>query len=212
MAAILDTAVLEEIQYHMLEAPDLGVNWTDAIWSRTEVTEYAIQRQNRFLKETMSQLGRAEIINSTNLSQPLPSDWMATFRLVWKDANGDRLEVVRVDHRELDLNESTWPTGTATQPQYYADTDTDHLNIDVVPIPTNTGEFEITYVPIAFPLTGTGAAFQVPEEFVHVIKYGVMADMLSKTGRGQDLERAAYCEARWRMGIDLANAMVRGFE
>jgi len=136
MAIILDNAVMEEIQYHLLETPDSGVSWADAIWTATEVTQYAIQRQNRFLKAVPVQLGRAEIINSSALSQPLPEDWMVTFRLVWKDADGSWIELPRVDHRELDLGLTTWPNGTATQPQYFADTDTDTLNIDVVPVPT----------------------------------------------------------------------------
>jgi hypothetical protein len=213
VALVADSAVLEEIQYHLLEAPDLGVSWTDNLWTTAEVVGYANQRQQRFLKATSVLLGRARITNSGTISQTLPSDWAFTQRLVWVDDDGTWTELPRVDHRELDLSLSTWPTGTATKPQVYADTDTSTLTIHVAPIPTNGGYFQITYVPIAPALDGTGGGsiFMVPEEFTPAIKYGIMADMLGKNGRAHDPERAAYCESRFQEGIAAATAMVGGF-
>jgi hypothetical protein len=132
--------------------------------------------------------------------------------LVWKDDNGDRLELPRVDHHELDLALSTWPNGTAEQPAVYADTDTASLTIHVAPIPTNGGEFEIFYVPSAPDLPGDGTGtFMVPEEFVPFIKYGIMADMYGKNGRAHNPELAQYCEARFAEGVQLVHALVRGF-
>lgn len=212
MAPVADNAVLEEIQYHMLETPDLGVTWTDALWTQAEVLQYANQRQERFLKEAPVLLGRAEIVNSGVLAQPLPEDWMYTYRLVWKDDDGTRTELTRVDHHELDASLATWPTGTAAKPQVYADTDMSTLSIHVVPIPTNGGEFEIVYVPSAPPLIGDGTAlFMVPEEFVPYIKYGIMADMFSKNGRAHNAEMATYCEARFQEGIQMVLTMVGGW-
>jgi hypothetical protein len=213
MAPVADSAVLEEIQYHMLEAPDLGVTWADDMWTATEVIQYANLRQERFLKEAPVLLGRAEIVNSAALAQPLPEDWMITYRLIWKDDNGDRIILPRVDHHELDAALSTWPTGTAAQPQVYADTDMSTLSIHVAPIPTNGGEFEILYVPSAPTLDGLGvdSIFMVPEEFVPYIKYGIMADMYSKNGRAHNPALAAYCEGRFQEGIQMVLSMVRGW-
>lgn len=213
MAPVADNAVLEEIQYHMLESPDLGITWTDNLWTAAEIVGYANQRQERFLKEAPVLLGRAEIVNSGVLAQPLPEDWLITYRLVWKDDNGDRIELPRVDHRELDLALASWPNGTAAQPAVYADTDTSSLEVHVAPIPTNAGEFEVTYVPSAPVLDGLGvdSIFMVPEEFVPYIKYGIMADMYAKNGRAHNPELAQYCEARWEEGIQYVIAMVRGF-
>ena len=213
MALIADSAVLEEIQYHLLEAPDLGVSWTDGLWSTAEVVGYANQRQQRFLKEAPVLFGRANITDSGTISQTLPSDWAVTNRLVWVDNDGTWTELPRVDHRELDLSLSTWPTGTAAKPQIYTDADTPTLTIQVAPIATNTGYFQITYVPITPALDGTGGGslFLVPEEFVPAIKYGIMADMLGKTGRAYDPQRAAYCEARFGEGVRAARSMIGGF-
>jgi len=211
MPAVAANALFEEIQYHMIEAPDLGVTWADGIWTAAEVLGYANQRQARFLKEAPVLLGRAEIINSSALAQPLPEDWMLTYRLVWKDDDGTRTQLPRVDHRELDLALSTWPTGTAAKPQVYADTDMATQTIHVAPIPTNGGEFEITYVAVPPLLDGTTEPFMVPDMFVPAVKYGIMADMFGKNGRVHDTERAAYCEMRFQEGVIAANVMVRGF-
>jgi len=44
----------------------------------------------------------------------------------------------------------------------------------------------------------------VPGNFVPYIKYGTMADMLSKEGEAHDEDRAKYCEGRFTEGIELA--------
>ena len=216
MALIADSAVLEEIQYHLLEAPDLGVSWTDGLWSTAEVVGYANQRQQRFLKEAPVLFGRANITHSLPNAafQTLPSDWAVTNRLVWIDATDNTwTELPRVDHRELDLVSAAWPTASAAKPQVYTDADTPTLTIQVAPTATNAGYFQITYVPTAPALDGTGGGslFLVPEEFVPAIKYGIMADMLGKTERAYDPQRAAYCEARFGEGVRAARSMIGGF-
>ena len=213
MALIADNAILEEIQYHLLEPPNLGAEWTTGLWTVAEVVGYANQRQQQFLKEAPVLFGRALITKSGTISQTLPSDWAVTTRLVWVDNDGTWTELPRVDHRELDLALSTWPTGTATKPQVYTDADTPTLTSHVAPIPTNTGHFQITYVPIAPTMDGSGggSVFLVPEEFIPAVKYGIMADMLGKVGRIHDPQRAAYCEARFQEGIRAARSMIGGF-
>ena len=52
---------------------------------------------------------------------------------------------------------------------------------------------------------GTSATILgIPDDLCWVVKYGVLADLLSQSGQGQDLARAAYAESRWRDGIKLA--------
>lgn len=60
-------------------------------------------------------------------------------------------------------------------------------------------------LPIAFTLTS-------PNDFTPAIKYGVLADMLTKVGRGQDLIRAAYCESRYQEGVEAAKIMLAGWQ
>ena len=67
MALIADNAILEEIQYHLLEPPNLGAEWTTGLWTVAEVVGYANQRQQQFLKEAPVLFGRALITKRDNL-------------------------------------------------------------------------------------------------------------------------------------------------
>jgi len=44
----------------------------------------------------------------------------------------------------------------------------------------------------------------VPDDLAWVVKWGAMADLLSKAGQAQDLPRADYCQKRWMQGIEVA--------
>ena len=66
------------------------------------------------------------------------------------------------------------------------------------------------YVALSQILDGTGQQFDIPDDWVPYLKYGVYADMLGKQGRGQDLLRAKYCDQRYQEGIALAQALLNG--
>lgn len=55
---------------------------------------------------------------------------------------------------------------------------------------------------------GRSKPLPIPNIFYPYVKYGVMADMLSKEGEGQDMVRAKYCEDRFQEGIELAKMML----
>lgn len=46
----------------------------------------------------------------------------------------------------------------------------------------------------------------VPDDWVHVIKWGALADLLSRESNAKDPLRAAYCEQRYRMGLALLSS------
>ena len=49
----------------------------------------------------------------------------------------------------------------------------------------------------------TASPLLIPDDFFWVIKYGMMADMLSKETESKDLLRAQYCEQRFQEGVKL---------
>lgn len=67
-----------------------------------------------------------------------------------------------------------------------------------------------TSVGLSLPIASL--PLEAPDDFCPAIKYGVMADMLSKVGRGQDLVRAAYCESRYQEGLEAANIILAGWQ
>ena len=61
-------------------------------------------------------------------------------------------------------------------------------------------------------LTGLGVKFTVPDECVPAIKWGVIADMLSKIGRAHDPERAAWAEQQYQEGVEATKIILRGWQ
>ncbi len=207
--AVLDTDLLAEIQLTTQE----DATFSNGIWTLTEVLAYFNQRQYRFLAET-------QILSATAIvpwiaaepQQPLPTDWIATITASWHDlSTGMWTPLPRSDFFETDHMGSPESAVTAQFPQAYRDTDTtDVLTIGVTPAPLSAGEIELIYVALTQLLDGTGQPFDIPDDWVPYLKYGVLADMFGKQGRGQDLLRAKYCEQRYQEGIALVQALLDG--
>ena len=49
----------------------------------------------------------------------------------------------------------------------------------------------------------TASPLLIPDDFYWVLKFGMMADLLSKEAESTDLERAAYCQKRYEEGLKL---------
>ena len=207
--AVTDRQLLESIQYTVIEPADLGATWPSGLWTLAEILAYANQRQYRFMKDTGLIVTSASITANTGAGNlfDLPTTWISTYRAAWKQSGAYRT-LHRSDTWEADNGIPTWEVTTGT-PKLYLDSDTPTLKIQVAPAPDTNGTIEILYVALTTALTQTPAVnLTIPDEFAPYMKYGILADMLSKIGRGQDLERAAYCEERWAEGIALAQLLV----
>lgn len=208
--AVTDTDQLTELGLVLHEDPAL---WANQLWTLPEVLGYLNQRQYRFLKET------ALLASWTTIpwipGQPqmdLPPDWIVTIAAAWKDAlTGISKVLPASDQFELDHLSRAAALTPGVKPQGYRDSDTQTLSIAVGPAPANPGALELLYVALSDVLDGSGVLFTVPDEWVPYIKYGALADMLGKDGRGQDLLRSRYAEQRFAEGIALARALLEGF-
>lgn len=209
----LDTQLLTMLQYAVMEAPDSGATWPSGLWSRSEVLDYLNERQNRFLKSSLIQLGVANITGLLVRQSTivLPQDWLATVSVVWTGEDGTQRELIRADSFELDHGQVDWTT-TARTPLVYLDYAAPSLQMILGPVPDQAGSVELLYVPTAETLTGDGdVIYQLPDEFADAAgKYGPLADMFRKDGRGRNPEKASYCELRYQLGLDAAAIIVNG--
>lgn len=215
--AVSDIDQLTEIQL-VLQEDDL---FSNGLWTLQEVITYFNQRQYRFLFETKVLAAHATIgWTPGEPEQPLPPDWIASIAALWHDlASGRYFPLPEADRFQTDHLFGPTAVATTGRPQAYLDADTtDTLTIAVAPAPAAPGAVDLLYVALSEPLdedavdcSGPGELFTVPDEFVPYLKYGVLADMLSKEGRGQDLLRARYCEQRFTEGITLAQTLLEGF-
>jgi hypothetical protein len=68
--------------------------------------------------------------------------------------------------------------------------------------PAFAGQYELLTVNAGPALDpATPSSIIIPDDWAHVLKWGALADLLSRESEAQDLPRAAYCEQRYRLGL-----------
>lgn len=224
--AILATAMLSEIQYHLLEDVDGGLTWVSGHWTAAEVYGYVKRRFASFLRDAQIVTERTLIVTSPEepIAQ-LPEDWQMTVRAAWrKDTDGVNSfrELARTDFWEMDHvygggNDNPWTewpnedTTAVPRPNRYSTGEVPPPAMELHAPPDGPGQLELLYIALPSGFDPTTSNFDpLPDDFVQYIKYGVMCDMLSKVGRGQDLLRAGYCSSRYDEGIQLSQLILKG--
>lgn len=211
--SITDQQILGEIQDSLVEPNNSGASWASGMWTAAEVLNYFNNRQDQFLKETGILISRSALATTPNVNrQPLPTDCMFVQRLSWQDSTGVWSEIPRGDSFEMDYALNAWPYTMEPKPRTYADAEVPSLQVQLAPAPSDAGVAWALYFALATALTGAGVNFTVPDEFVATIKWGVVADMLSKVGRAMDRGRAAWAQERWQEGIEAARMIILGWE
>lgn len=216
--AITDREILGEIQRAVLETDDEGATFPNGFWTAAEVIQYLNNRQQQFIKETGVIVGLADITATGGTRQnTLPDDWMVTHRVVYVDSNSIKQPLDQDTSLAADLGIASWTTSGTEEPRIFIDGEGDTLTYELAPAQSANRELQITYGAKAGILdrtgdgTGLGEYFDVPDEFVPIIKYGTLADMFWKVGRGHDPGRATYCESRWDDGILATHHLLHGW-
>lgn len=192
---MIDQALLQEIQYALVEPPDGGASWPSELWERSEVLDAVNSAQRALLRDTHAVVTRAEIaVLGGATSVDLPLDWIATCSAVWRES-GVRYPLGPADAFEPDLIQPAWEAATGV-PLVYLDVDSTTLTLRLMPTPTAAGTLELLYIASPTVLTGNGTATTIPDELADALKYGGMAILLGKVGRAHDPERALYCQER----------------
>jgi hypothetical protein len=212
---VIDQDLLTAVQYALVEPPTGGLSWASDLWTTPEMYAFLDIRQQRLLKLTHLQVGIGLIAGLPTVNRyALPDDWIASVMVLWdQTTDGVRRvrELFRTDMMQADLGLSSWEV-TAGTPLAYSDADTPTRTIQLVPAPDALGWITVLYVPLASTPTGVGEELQVPDEWCHpVMKYGVLANALSKVGRAQDPQRAAYSEWRFQLGVEVSRLILNGW-
>jgi hypothetical protein len=76
------------------------------------------------------------------------------------------------------------------------------LSFDTDRPPAYSGNYELLTVEAGPPISAfTPTLLNIPDDWAHVIKWGALADLLSRESNAKDIPRATYSEQRYRMGI-----------
>lgn len=204
--------MLSRIQAALIEPRNGGQSFPSQLWSRDEVLAIANQRQQALLQDTLLLLGLVTItpVNIGDHRVALPSDWIRTVTVVWRGNDGTVRELMRSDSFETDHVLPNWEAVDST-PLVYHEQEAPNGFLQIAPGPDVAGSIDLLYVPQGVELTGSGELLTVPDELEHAIRYGNLADLLAKDGRGKDAARAAYCEQRYKLASDLTKIIIEGW-
>ena len=213
-----DQDLFSMIQRKLNEPADGGQSFFTKRWTHDELIRIAQDRQDSLLKTTHLQIGMAQTIPGSGVLEEvagnplvtLPDDWIATVALVRFPA-GERSYLVDLgDSWQADYADRKL-VATPGRPRLCIDAETPSRTLRLVPAPATPAPLLLYYVPRAAALTGQGEFCTVPDELARpVLQYGILADLLGKTGRGQDLPRAGYCRQRVQFGSEVTEILLKG--
>ena len=207
---LTDADVYTLIEYHLLE-PATGGTWTGTNqFSIADLSQACSRRRNEILQASACNMAETPLNVTPNTSAVSLTDlFLDVRRCRWVPAanQGSPVTLQRGDSRTF---------------QYftprYAQTIANPLRWDVIGSPPQTITLDtMVNVPSTLQVLGmaggadfnppTSAPLLMPDDWMWVLKFGAMADILSKEQEGKDLERAAYCRQRYEEGLKLMARM-----
>jgi len=99
-----------------------------------------------------------------------------------------------------------WANAPASPPSGFSTAVGPPNTLVITPPPQASGQVELITTNVGATLTSAslGTLLGIPDDFTWVVRMGALADLLGREGQSRDMQRAQYCEARWKEGIALA--------
>ena len=219
-----DSDVVSEMLYHLLE-PQLagGLYAGTDMFVLDDITKALERRRNQFLVET----GMVLTVSTVNAGIPPVSrvqlaDNVIDVRRVALISQGTpygfgpygagpyggtgiKTPIWRTNEFGAQAYDAGWAQNPSDPTIGYSVAVTPPVTIALIPPQANAAQLELVTLNAGAVLNpAVGVLMGVPDNLAWVVKWGALADLLSKSGVAQDLPRAAYCEQRYREGIKIA--------
>jgi hypothetical protein len=207
---LTDRDLVNDLQYALMEpVNDFSSSTT---WGGTEQFSMddlvkAIQRRrDQFLLETGCVITASEIAAGSPFDGrvPLNDSIIDVRRAVWKNLDNVYSTLWRSDERQLNSLLVGWAT-TGGTPQVYSTIVVPPITLQLGPIPDANGSIHLLTINAGQALdVATGVGLGIPDDFAWAIKFGALADLLSRDGEARDPARAAHAEQRYAEGVMIA--------
>lgn len=212
---LTDSYVYTLAQYHLLEPPTGNGTWTGTTqFNLSDFTQSLQRRRDFILQATACNIGpfsstfgipagtsRVQVPDSA--SQSILD--LRRVRFVPAAGQGDPITLWREDGLAFEyfdtpaqLNSpSAWDV-IAGPPQF--------ITLDTpAPVPNTLDILAMISGGMISP--PTPSPLLIPDDYYWVLKWGMLADLLIKESESTDIERALYCEQRFREGLQLMQEM-----
>ncbi len=208
---VTDADLYSQMEYHLLE-PSSGINpWTGSLQFTADDLLNAVQRRrDELLSITGCSIYRITT-PAVNARITLPDTVLDVRRMAYFPAGGlNPLPSVMWQEdawgaQAFDRNYTILPPYTVVppgQPQLYFLSTQPPISFDVDTAPGAGGYYEVLVTQAGAALSATTPQLlYIPDDWSWAIKWGALADLLSRESYSQDLPRAKYCETQYRMAL-----------
>lgn len=199
LRSVTDTALYTLMEYHLLEPP------TGSVWTGT--SQFSISDL-----QTALQRCRDEAIQFANTNQQnpalipttpgdtfinLPDNFLDVSRAQFVGTN-DIVTLMRTDTTALNYYQTEYPQTPPALPSQYNMASLPPLQLQVDIAPAEEGAYDLIALigPPAFD-PPFASLLNVPDDCSYALKWGAMADLLSRESEATDLVRAKYAKQRY---------------
>ena len=192
---ITDQQMLTQAKYMLMEPnPDDDTTFTEC-FTAEEFTIAFANRKRQFLLSTglvISQPPAQNVRAGSGRVQFDDDSIIDVRRATWTDINGNITNLLREDEYTAFVFDPEWRQEAGT-PQRYSILPDPLLTLQLIPPPGDSGILTLQTIS-----SGT-----ILDDFTPFILWGVLADVMTGPGAGNDPFRANYCAQRWQEGITI---------
>ncbi len=200
---VTDHYLANLITYHLLE-PQTG---TPAVWtgsnqfSLSGILNAITRRQNDCLTQTGVTVTQSTVAAAIQRRTLLPDTTLDIRRVSWLPVTGlgySATPLRQSDLWELQAFNAVWTAAGPGAPAQWLESSEPPPAFDVDIIPAVPGKYDVLAVNSGAASNATSAqTLSVPDDWSWVVKWGALADLLSKEANAKDVMRAKYCAARF---------------
>jgi hypothetical protein len=203
--SVTDGDLISLIEYALLEPQtSYPISWAGSTQFTADDILAAIQRRR---DELLASSG-CQITRSTPAAVPgrttLTDSVIDIRRVAYFPVTGDPNVLFSDDTWALDAYQRDYTVAPAGTPSTYRQSTEPPLSFDTDIAPGVPGTYEVLTVNSGATLSTTAATIlPLPNDWCWVIRWGALADLLSRESNSRDPLRAQYCQQRYEMGASL---------
>lgn len=204
---VLDTAILQQVGYHLLE-----YSGTEAAYINTGQFKIGSVAA-AFDQRRAEMLGEARMVVSWLPGVPgppppqgraiLPDSVIQVHREEWQDTfTGIWSQVKRSDEMSASGWAYQWGQNPAV-PTAYSVAVTRPLVMQLIPAPVNEGSLDLIATLGNPYVMGTPQTLGIPDDSVFALPWGILSLVLSQDAQSRDFRRASYAQQRFRNALNV---------